>query len=139
MARVALALLGGEPPRDLDLVAAVLPQRDAAGHRLDARVAELVAQRLGGERAAVARGAVQDDPRVAIGDRALDPRLEVATRDVLGARDVTLVPLLGLPDVDDRDGVAEQPVDLGGVDLVDLLLDLPDVVGAGGGHDADSP
>ncbi len=43
VARVALALLGGERARDLDVEAAVLPQRDAAGHRLDVLVAELLA------------------------------------------------------------------------------------------------
>ena len=33
MARIALALLGGQRARDVDLIAAVLPKRDAAGHR----------------------------------------------------------------------------------------------------------
>ena len=43
VARVAVALLCGERARDVDLVAAVLPQRDAAGHRAHVRVAELLA------------------------------------------------------------------------------------------------
>jgi hypothetical protein len=52
VARVALALLGREGLGDLDGVAAVLPQRDAAGHRLDVLEAELV-QRVRGQRAAL--------------------------------------------------------------------------------------
>jgi hypothetical protein len=42
VARVALALLRAERLGHLDLVAAVLPQRDPAGHRLDVLVAEVV-------------------------------------------------------------------------------------------------
>src|SRR5947209_8104866 len=75
----------------------------------------------------------------AVGDGPLDARLQVAARDVLGTREVALVPLLGLAHVDDRDRVVEQSVDVGRIDLLDLLLDLPDVVGAGGGHDVNSP
>ena len=47
VARVALALLGGQRARDVDLVAAVLPQGEAAGHRLDVLVAEVVDHRAG--------------------------------------------------------------------------------------------
>jgi hypothetical protein len=85
VAAVALALLRAEHGRDLDLVAAVLPQRDAAGHRAHVAVAEELVQRVRGERGALAGGAVEDDVRVAVGDRALDARLEIAARDVLGA------------------------------------------------------
>ena len=92
VARVALALLGRERARDLDGVAAVLPQRVAAGHGLDVLVAELVAQRLGGQRRAVARGAVEDHALRAVGGGALDARLQVAARDVLGAGHVALRP-----------------------------------------------
>ena len=65
---------------------------------------------------------------------ALDARLEIAARDVLGARDVAAVPLLGLAHVDDGEAVAEVLGDLGRVDLLDLLLDLPDDLGAGRAH-----
>ena len=131
VAAVALALLGRPLARDLDVVAAVLPQRVAAGHRLDVLVAEVVAQGLGGERGAVARGAVEDHPLRAVGRCALDARLEVAARHVDRAGDLARRDLLGLADVDDDRAVAELLVDLGGVDLVDLGLDLADELRAG--------
>ena len=89
---------------------------------------------MGGERGALARSAVQDHARVAVADRAVDARLEVAARDVDGAGDVSPVPLLGLAHVDEHDAVAEVLGDLGRVDLVDLLLDLPDDLGSGRAH-----
>ncbi len=46
VAAVALALLGRERARNLDGVAAVLPQRDAAGERLDLLVAQVLASVL---------------------------------------------------------------------------------------------
>ena len=107
MARVALALLGGHRARSLDLVAAVLPQREAAGHRLDVLVAEVLEQRAGRPGRAVARGAVQDHVLAAIGHGALDPGLEIALGHVLGAGDVTGRPLLGLAHVDDDRAVAQ--------------------------------
>ena len=135
VARVALALLGRERARDLDGVAAVLPERVAAGHRLDALVAELLLKRLGGKRRAVARGAVEDHALGAIGGSTLDPGLQVTAGDELRARDVPGVPLVALAHVDDHDAVgAEDLADRGGVDLVDLGLDLLDVLGAGGAH-----
>ena len=134
VARVALALLLGERLRDLDVVAAVLPQRDAAVHRGDVLVAQLLAQRVGGERGALARGAVEDDALVAILDRALDPRLQVAARHVLGAGDVAGVPLLGLPHVDEDHPVAEVLAHLRRVDLLDLTADLPDDLRSGWAH-----
>ena len=135
VARVALALLGGELARDLDLVAAVLPQRDAAGHRPRRPRSRARVERVGGERGARAGGAVDDDGRRAVGHGALDAGLEVAARDVLGAREVAAVPLLGLPDVDERNALAaRQLVDLGRVDLLDLLLDLTDELGSGWAH-----
>ena len=82
VARVALALLGGERARDLDLVAAVLPQRDAAGHRLDVLVAEQLLQRVGGERGAVAGRAVEDHALRAVGR----PRPRCATPGSRAAR-----------------------------------------------------
>ena len=97
VARVALALLVGQRLRDLDVVAAVLPQRDAAGHRRDVLVAEQLLERVRGERRALAGGAVEDDALRAVGaDGALDARLEVAARDVLGAGDVARRPTRSL-------------------------------------------
>ena len=84
-------------------------------------VAELL-ERLRGERRAVAGRAVDDDLRLAVGRDALDPRLEVAAGDVDGARDVPLVPLVLLADVDhERRRVRLQRLGEGGrVDLLDL-------------------
>ena len=62
--------------------------------------------------------------RVAVRNHALDPRLQVAARDVLGAGEMAGGDLVGLAHVDDRDALVDQLVDLGGVDLVDLGLDL---------------
>src|SRR5215211_1838674 len=60
VARVALALLLGQRLRDLDVVAAVLPQCDAAGHRAHVLVAHELLERVGGQRRAVAGRAVED-------------------------------------------------------------------------------
>ena len=51
-----------------------------------------------------------------------------------GAGDVPAVPLLRLAHVDQGDAVAEVLGDLGRVDLLDLLLDLPDDLGSGRAH-----
>jgi hypothetical protein len=130
VARVAGALLGRVRAGHLDRVAAVLPQRDAAGHGLHVRVAEVL-QRLGGQGRAGARRAVQDDALGAVGDRALDAGLEEAAGDVRGAGELALGDLVGLADVDDGDALVEEAVDVGGIDLVDLALDLLDELGTG--------
>ena len=126
VARVALALLGGERARDLDLVAAVLPERDAAAHGRDVLVAEQLLDRVRRERRAVARRAVEDHALRAVGDRALDAGLEVAARHVDGAREVRLLELVLLAHVDDHGTVAVllELVDVLRIDLLDLLLDL---------------
>ena len=134
VAAVALLLLDRELARELDLVAAVLPQRDAARHRAHVAVAKQLAERVRGERGALAGGAVEDDVGVAIGSSGLDPRLQVAARDVLGAGEVTAVPLQLVAHVDQDDPVAEVLGDLGGVDFLDLLLYLPDDLGSGRAH-----
>ena len=134
VAAVALLLLGGQHLGDLDLVAAVLPQRDPARHRAHVGEAEQLGQRVRGERGALTGGAVEDDRLVAVGHRGVDPGLEVPARHVDRARDVAAVPLLGLAHVDQRDPVPEVLGDLGGVDLADLLLDLPDDLGSGRAH-----
>ena len=59
-------------------------------------------------------------------DGALDARLEVPARDVLGARDVARVPLAALANVDQDDAVAEVLAHLRRVDFLDLALDLAD-------------
>jgi hypothetical protein len=58
----------------------------------------------------------------------------MAARDVLGARQVAGRVLVRLADVDDGNAVVQEPVDLRGVDLVDLLLDAADVLGSGHAH-----
>ena len=60
VAAVAVALLGGERVRRDPVAALVLPAAEAAGHRHDVGVAELL-QRLGRERRAGAARAVDDD------------------------------------------------------------------------------
>ena len=90
----------------------------------DVLVAQVLMQRARGVGRAVAGLAVEDHLRGAIGHDALDARLEIAARDVLGARQVAGRELFGLAHVDDRDALVEQLVDLGGVDLLDLALDL---------------
>src|SRR5690606_11491503 len=60
--------------------------------------------------------------------------LQVAARNVGGAGQVAGVPVLGLAHVDDGDPLVEEAVDLRGVDLGDLVLDLADVLGAAGSH-----
>src|SRR5437763_17115438 len=96
MARVALALRGVQRARNGDLVSAVLPQREPAAHRLHALVAEVLDQGPRGPGRSVAGRAVQDQVLGAIGDSALNPRLQIALRYVLGAGDVAGGPLLGL-------------------------------------------
>ena len=124
VARVALALLGAQRARHLDVVAAVLPQREPAGHRLDVLVAEVLDQRARRPGRAVARGAIEHDVRRAVGTAALDPGLQIALGHVLGAGDVAGRPLLGLADVDQDGAVAELLAHLAGIDLVDPALDL---------------
>ena len=102
VARVALLLLGGQDPRPLERVAAVLPEREAAGHRGDVLVAEQLLQRVRGERRALAGRAVEDHALAAIRHDALDARLQVPARNVDGARDVALLALALLAHVDDH-------------------------------------
>ena len=122
VALVAVALVGGERDGHLPGAALVLPLAEAAGHRHDVGVAELL-QGLGGEGRAHAAGAVDDDGGVVVGDLALDLALEVAAGDVEGAGQGALVVLVGLPDVEhDGAGPADGGLGGGGVDLADLGL-----------------
>ncbi len=122
--RVTLALLGAQRLRDIDFIAAVLPQRDPAAHRFDVLVAEIVDQGPRRIRRALSGRAVQDHVLRAIGDRALDPGLEIAARHVLGSGNVAGGELLSLADVDDRRPVVHLGMHVGRVDLVDPVLDL---------------
>jgi len=115
--------VSGERARHVDLVAAVLPQRDPAGHRAHVLVAEVLLQRARGVRGAIAGGAVQDQLGRAIGSGALDALLEMPARDALGAWQVSGGELFAATDVHDRDALADQLVDLRGVDLIYLALD----------------
>jgi hypothetical protein len=99
-------------------------------------VAQVAHERVGGQGRAVARGAVQDDALGAVGHDALDPGLEEAARDVGRAGQLARGELLGLAHVDDPHALVEELVDLGGVDLRDVLLDLLDEVGARWAHAA---
>ncbi len=108
MARVAIALLGAERARDLDLVAAVLPQRDPAGHRAHVLVAEVLLQRARGVRGAIARGAVQDQLGGAVGRDALDARLQVPAGHALGPGNVAGGELFAAAHVDDGHALAHR-------------------------------
>src|SRR5581483_291418 len=78
---VAGALLRAERLGELRREAVSLPVRVAAGERDDALVAELL-ERLRRERGARAAGAVDEHRARAVRRDLLDPRLEVAARDV---------------------------------------------------------
>src|SRR5213078_2710925 len=67
---VAVALLGVEHSRRDPVAPFVLPAAEAAGHRRNVGVAELL-QRARRERGAVTRRAVDDDGRVAVGELVL--------------------------------------------------------------------
>ena len=129
VAGVALALLRGELAGDLDVVAAVLPQRVAAGHGDDVLVPQL-GERGGAEGRALAGGAVEDHALGAIGGTALDARLQVGAADVLGSGEVAGGELVVLPDVHDDGALVEELIDLGRVDLLHGLADAFDVFGA---------
>ena len=96
---VAVALLGAELRRRLQVASLVLPTPEAAGHRRRAGVAELL-HRLDRERGAHTAGAVDDDRGVLVGELVLDLGLEVAARDVDRAGDRALLVLVGFADVE---------------------------------------
>jgi hypothetical protein len=134
VAAVALALLSGQRAGGLDVVAAVLPQREATRHRLDVLIAQIVEQGSGGPRGSVARLAVEDDVLGAIGRGALDPGLEIGLGHVLGARDVAGAPLLRLAHVDDQRAVGRLLAHDRGIDFFDPALDLAENLGSGRTH-----
>src|SRR5262245_48287297 len=105
MPAVALLLLWAEDDRRLPRQALRLPGLEAALHRSDVRVAELL-EGLRGEQRPNAAGAIEDDRRVAVGNCILDLLLDVALADVDRVGEVTLLPLGGFADVDDDGRVA---------------------------------
>ncbi len=109
-----------------------LPVGEAPGHRADVLVAELP-ERAGGEGRARAAGAVDDDLLCLVGDEGLDAALEVAARDVRGAGEVPLLPLVPLAHVEQQRPPAggEERGGLGGRDLGDLGLDLAEELAVG--------
>jgi hypothetical protein len=109
---------------DLEGQAVSLPVGEAAGEGDHVLVAELL-ERLGGERRAVSARAIEEDGGVLIRSGVLDARFEVPAGDMHGAREVTLVPLVALADVDHlRGSIVDQLTRARGVDFVDLALDL---------------
>ena len=101
--RVAVALVVVEEARDRVVVAEVLPAGEAAGHRDDVRVAELL-ERASGEDAPHAGGAVDDDLGVLVGKDVLGPALEMGPGEVVGDRDLAEGDLLLLPHVEELEG-----------------------------------
>ena len=87
---------------------------------VDVLVAEVL-QRLRREGRAGAAGAVEDELAGAVGDEALDPRLELAAGDVHRAGDDALLPFVALAHVDEE-RLALALARLGCADLVDLAL-----------------
>src|SRR2546423_1578730 len=97
VAAVAGALRRVEALRDLRREAVPLPVGEPARQRRHVRVAEL-AERLRGERRALAARAVEEDRPLALRHRALDPGLQRAARDVDRAGDEPFVPLVATAD-----------------------------------------
>ena len=125
MAAVARALLRREDAGDRDVEAVSLPVDEPAGEVHDLVVAH-IRQRLGGERGAGTDGAVDDEGASPVRHETFDARLETPARDVDRAGDMPLLPLVGLPHVDEERGlgVGVQLVRLDRGDLLDLLLHL---------------
>ena len=120
MAAVTRALRDVQSGLELHGESVALPVGEAASERDDVLVAEL-RERLGGEGRAVAGRAVDDDGTDGVRGQALDPGLEMTSRHMDGTRDVTLVPLVLLPDVDDDGLTGLDPLTgLVRVDLRDL-------------------
>jgi hypothetical protein len=133
VATVALLLLATQDDRAIEFEAGALPALEALGHGRHVGVAHLL-QGLGGEQRADTAGAVQDHRLVAVGGDTLDVLLDVGLRHVLGARDVALLPLGRLADVDDRGGSAVERGDLLGADFADLRAGFAQEIGVGLRH-----
>ena len=122
VALVAVALLGRQRGRDLPVAVLVLPLVEAADHRHDVGVPELL-EALRRERRAGAAGAVDDQRGVVVRDPTLDGGLQRSPGDVERIGKGALLVLVGLADVErDRARSLAELVRLGGVDLADLFL-----------------
>src|SRR2546421_7421321 len=130
MARVAALLLGAQRAGRLDLEAAVLPERDPAVHRRNVLVTEQVLERVSGKRRTLTGRAVKDDRLRLVTDLPLDSRLEIGARDVDGSRDMRLLELVLLADVDQHRHAAvavrarQGVVNLAGIELAYLVSNL---------------
>ena len=102
VARVAVALLGGHATGRDHRQPLLLPGDDAARHRGDVLVAELL-QLRGSERRAVARAAVEDRARRFVRSRSVDLVGEQARRDQLAVLEVGVLVLVRLASVDQDD------------------------------------
>ena len=98
-----------------------LPVRVAAGERDGAFVAELD-ERLGREGRTVAGCAVEDDRARAVRRRLVDPRLEVAPRNVDRTRNSPLLPFVALADVDQQRAFVDERLRARRVSFLDLRL-----------------
>src|SRR4051794_6415430 len=124
VARVALALFCRHPRGRDDRQPLLLPLDDAAAHRSDVLVAELL-QLGGGEGGAVAGAAVEDRAGRLVGRRAADLIGEHARRHQLAALEVSLLVLVGLAGVDQDDVAAVDLLRrLEGFDLLNRLQAL---------------
>ena len=112
---------GAERARQVGRQAVALPVGVAAGQRDRPLVAEL-GERLGREGRPVAGRAVEDDGAGAVRRGLLDPRLEVPARNVDGAGDPALLPLVALAHVDEHGAVFQELLGPGSVGLLDLGL-----------------
>jgi hypothetical protein len=123
VAAVARTLLRREHTGDGDLEAVALPLAEAAREIDDVLVAEL-AERLRRECRAGPGRAVDDERAALVGHETLDPLLEPSAARVDGARDVPLVPFVGLAHVHEQGGVPalQALVRVDARDLVDLVL-----------------
>ena len=129
--RIAHPLLRAHALGHHDGKALGLPCLDAAGDGGGVLVAEL-AELIGGARGAVAGGAVENHALLMVRDHFLDALGDVDRANQLGAVDVGLHVLVGLARVDQGDAaLAELLLRLGGIELLDPLLDLFDRLGAG--------
>ncbi len=121
VAHVAVALVGAEHHRQVPRATLVLPAPEAARHRHDIGVPELL-QRAGGERRANSSGAVHDDRYRLVGELVLDLRLEMAAWDVDGTGERALVVLVRLADVEHTCAIGDSCGRPLGGDLGDLRL-----------------
>jgi hypothetical protein len=129
VAAVALLLVVGQDRRHRPRQPGRLPALESARHRAHVPVAERAQELARKERADAAR-AVDDHGLVVVRDGALDALLEPAPREVDGARDMALLPLARLADVDDRRGVVlAQGLGLARAHFGDLAPGLPQEVG----------